>query len=122
TRGGLSQRARPAGVHGPAGRIRTVRFETRDVFDTRSRAAACVLALGGLLLAPPSAHAANLIADADFETTGSSSTVFSDNLPDLSALQVTSGNVVLAGGTATTPASDRRPTWRSSATRRTTRM
>jgi len=55
-----------------------------------------------LLLAPPSAHAANLIADADFETTGSSGTVFSDNLPDLSALQVTSGNVVLAGGTATT--------------------
>jgi hypothetical protein len=84
------------------GRIRTVRFETHGVCDTRTRAAACVLALGGLLLTPAAAHAGNLIANPGFETTGSGGTVFSDNLPDLSALQVTSGNIALAGGTAIT--------------------
>ena len=70
--------------------------------DTRTRAAACALALGGLLLAPPASQAANLVANPGFETTGSAGTVFSDTLPDLGAWQVTSGNVVLAGGTATT--------------------
>jgi hypothetical protein len=72
------------------------------VFDTRTRAAACAFALGGLLLAPAGSQAANLVANPGFETTGSGGTVFSDTLPDLSAWQVTSGNVVLAGGTATT--------------------
>ena len=55
-----------------------------------------------MLLAPAGSQAANLVANPGFETTGSGGAVFSDTLPDLSAWQVTSGNVVLAGGTATT--------------------
>ena len=70
--------------------------------DTRTRAAACALALGGLLLVPAASQAANLVANPGFETTGSAGTVFSDTLPDLGAWQVTSGNVVLAGGIAIT--------------------
>ena len=54
------------------------------------------------MLLPPSASAApNLILNPGFETAGSSSTVFTDSLPDFTAWQTTSGGFTLSAGQLT---------------------
>src|SRR5262249_55856366 len=83
-------------------RIPGVRFETVGDVLSRSRVAACILLPAGCLLVPAnSAAAPNLVSNPGFETSGASTTVFSDTLPDLTPWQITSGGFSLSSGLLT---------------------
>jgi hypothetical protein len=58
-----------------------------------------------LLLPSAAAAAPNLIGNPGFETAGTSTTMYSDTLPDMAAWQITAGNLTLAAGALTSQGS-----------------